>query len=214
MMDRVAAVKRAVTLAVIRQAIENHEGYFVPVAVTNRHVHLSAADLAILFGPGYQLKAMRPAVQPGQYICEEQVTFAGPQGRIENIRVLGPVWPETNVELNLSDTYRVGVVPVIRIPGNLEGTPGGRLIGPAGEVQLARGVMVAARHLHLSEEEAVWFGLKDGDRIKIRKDGDRAVVLENIVVRVGRAHALELHIDIDEANAAGIECGELLKICQ
>jgi len=74
--------------------------------------------------------------------------------------------------------------------------------------------MVAARHLHLSDEEAGWFGLKDGDRIKIRKDGERAIVLENIVVRVGRAHALELHIDIDEANAAGIECGELLKICQ
>lgn len=205
-------MKRIIELAVIRQFINAKKGYYVPAAVSNRHVHLSAADLAILFGSGYGLKKMRDLVQPGQYACEEQVTLEGPKGKIEKIRVLGPVRKETQVELSLTDSYKVGIEPVVRMSGDLDNTPGGKLIGPAGEVNLKKGLIISARHLHMSAEEAGWFGLKTGDVVSVKKKGARELVFGNVLVRAGEGHSLEFHIDTDEANAAGMRCGELLEL--
>ena len=210
-MDTIA-VKRLIELNVIKNYIDENKGLYVPVAISARHVHLSRADMDILFGRGYSLKKLKDITQPGQFACEETVTFAGPKGRMEKMRVLGPERKETQVELSLTDCYKVGVKPFIRMSGDLEGTPGGKLIGPAGEVELDKGVIVAARHLHLSSEEAGWFGLKNGDIVSVKKGGERALIMGNVVVRTGEAHSLEMHIDTDEANAAGMLCGELLEL--
>lgn len=204
-------LKRLVTLAVVKRLARENE-YWIPAAASNRHVHISAADREKLFGPGYALKVLRPLSQPGQYACEEKLTVVGPKGCIGEVRVLGPERPETQVEVSLTDTYKLGIKPYVRMSGKLEGTPGCTLIGPAGEVALDKGVIVAARHLHISGEEAKAFGLKNGDIVNARKAGLRETVFGGIVVRAGEGHSLELHIDTDEANAAGIKNGDLLEL--
>ncbi len=204
-------LKRLVTLAVVKRLARENE-YWIPAASSNRHVHISAVDREKLFGAGYTLKALRPLSQPGQYACEEKLTVAGPKGRIGEVRLLGPERAETQVEVSLTDTYRLGIKPYVRMSGELEGTPGCTLIGPVGEITLSKGVIVAARHLHISGEEAEAFGLKNGDVVKARKTGGRETVFGGIIVRAGDGHSLELHIDTDEANAAGISSGDLLEL--
>ena len=180
-------IERRIQLLTIKQLIDKQNQYYVPVAASNRHVHLSEQDIKTLFGNGYSLKQKKDLSQPGQYACEEVLTLAGPKGRIDKIRVLGPARKETQVEMSVTDSYKVGIKPMIRMSGNLDGTPGGKLIGPNGEVDLQKGVIVSARHLHMSTEEAEWFGLKNADTVSVRKTGQRALVLENIAVRVGTA---------------------------
>ena len=186
--------------------------YYVPAAASNRHIHLSQKMLEQLFGNGYTLKTMRPLSQPGQYACEEKLTLVGCKGKIESIRILGPMREETQVEISLTDSFVVGIPPVVRMSGDLNGTPGGKLIGPAGEVELRQGVIVSARHLHVSDEEALWYGIKSGDVVSVKKTGLRPATFGNVLVRAGEAHALELHIDTDEANAAVIKNGDLLEL--
>lgn len=205
-------VKRTIELEVIKQCAHSGRGYFVPAAISARHVHLSGSDVEKLFGKGYRLKKLRDLNQPGQFACEEQVTFSGPKGSIGNVRILGPERGETQVEISVTDCYKAGVKPAVKMSGDLEGTPGGSLIGPAGEVALKQGVIVAARHLHMSAEEAAAFGMKNGDKVSVRKSGDREIIFGNVAVRSGQGHSLEMHIDTDEANAAGMLCGELLEI--
>ncbi len=204
-------IKRLVTLTAVRHMAQNNE-YYIPAAASGRHIHLSAADKEKLFGVGYELKKLRPLSQPGQYACEEKVTVAGPKGRIDGIRVLGPVRPDTQAEVSLTDTFKLGIEPTVRMSGNIAGTPGCALIGPKGEVKLDKGVIVAARHLHISDEEAAAFGLKNGDIVRAKKAGERETIFGNILVRAGKEHSLELHIDTDEANAAGIKNGDLLEL--
>jgi len=206
------ALKRTITLSVIKKYIAENKGCYVPVAVSNRHVHLCAADMEALFGKGHSLKKLRDLIQPEQFACEETVTLVGPKGNMEKMRVLGPLRKETQVEISLTDSYKVGIKPFVRMSGELNGTPGAKLIGPAGEVTLQKGVIVAARHLHMSAEEASWYGLKTGDIVSVKKTGARALTFGNVVVRAGDGHALEMHIDTDEANAAGMLCGELLEL--
>lgn len=209
-MDK-ADLKRHITLAILRQLARNKE-YRILAAASGRHVHISAADKEKLFGAGYVLKVMRALSQPGQYACEEKVTVVGPKGSIDNVRILGPERPETQVEVSLTDTYRLGKEPMVRMSGDTAGTTGCRLIGPKGEISLDHGLIVAARHLHMSDEDAEAFGLKNGDIVSAKKAGERETVFGNILVRAGKAHSLELHIDTDEANAAGITSGDLLEL--
>ncbi len=207
------ALRRRVTLAVTKQLFLAGQGRYVPAAVSARHLHLCPADVEALFGKGYSLNRERDLVQPGQYVCTEKIAFVGPKGRIDGIRVLGPTRKETQVELSMTDCYKVGIVPFVRMSGELANTTGGKLIGPAGEVTLNSGVIVAARHLHMSTEQAALYGLKDGDVVDARVSGDRGTVFLNIPVRAGNAHEMELHLDTDEANAAGFRGGlvELLE---
>lgn len=202
-------LKRTITLALIKQLALAGER-FIPAAVSARHLHLCAADIETLFGKGHSLVKMRDLMQPGQFACEEQVTLVGKKGRIEKIRVLGPARRETQVEISVTDCYKAGVEPVVRMSGDLDNTPGGTLIGPAGQVSLSKGVIVAARHLHATEEQAGWYGIKNGDIISVKKSGVRETVFGNIVVRTGAGHDLELHLDPDEANASGIKSGDML----
>ncbi len=209
-MEKEEVRRIAVRAACVRLAQEKQ--YHVPAAVSARHIHLCAADRDALFGAGYALTPMRALSQPGQYACEEKLAVVGPKGRMEGVRVLGPERPDTQVELSMSDAIALGIAPNVRMSGDIAGTPGCTLAGPKGEVTLNRGVIVAARHLHMSAQEAAVYSLKSGDAVGVRKGGVRAAVLGNVVVRAGDAHALEVHLDTDEANAAGIQTGDLLEL--
>ena len=180
-------------------------GYKVQVGLSNKHLHLQKDHLDILFGEGYELTMKKPITQPGQYAAEEKVDIVGPKGTLKGIRVLGPVRPETQVELAMTDARAIGIKAPIRESGKLEGTPGCKLIGPCGEVDLDHGVIVAWRHVHLNPEQAIEAGVKDKDIVSLRIEGERAVVFENVLVRSGEKHEGEVHIDTDEGNAAG--CG-------
>lgn len=210
-MERVD-VQRLVTQRIIKTAYEQTGKRFVPAASSNRHIHVSAQDLEALFGKGYALTPERALSQPGQFAAKETVSIAGAKGRIDQVRVLGPARGKTQVEILLADAFKLGLPPVVRISGDIEGTPGAVLIGPAGSVEIPSGVIVAMRHVHISAEQAAWLGLQNGDRVSIRKDGARALVFENVPVRCGEGHDLELHLDLEEANAGGIKGGELLEI--
>jgi len=184
---------------------------FVPVTASSRHVHLSRQDTEALFGPGYQLTPLRDLIQPGQYACREQVTLETGKGRL-TLRVVGPVRRETQVELTLTDSVKLGVLPPIRMSGDMEGSLGCALTHESRRVTLSRGVVVAARHLHMSAEEAAAYGLGDGDVVKLSLGGQRETVLGNVVVRCGPQHRMEAHIDTDEANACGLAEGQLGRV--
>lgn len=184
---------------------------FVPVSSSNRHVHLCQADVERLFGAGYQLTKMRDLAQPGQYACNESVTMECEKGKI-SLRVVGPARKETQIELSYTDCFKLGVTPMLRMSGETAGTPGCTLSNGDRRVTIDRGVIVAARHLHMSPAEAAGFGLKDGDVVALEVEGPRSTVLHNVAVRSGDAHSLEAHIDKDEANACGVADGQLCRI--
>ena len=184
----------------------------LPIALSNRHVHLSQADIDVLFGAGHQLVEFKPLSQPGQYACEEKVDLVGPKGTIKGVRVLGPARPNTQVEISLADGFALGVKAPIKESGDIAGTPGVKLVGPAGEVELSEGVIVASRHIHMSLEDAAKFGVEDKQIVKVRTFGPRAVVFENVLVRANAAFALEMHVDVEEGNAAGVRNGEEVEL--
>lgn len=185
----------------------------VPIGVSRRHVHLSEAHVKALFGAA-TLDVHRVIKQPGQFAARQQVTVVGPKGTIEALRVVGPPRGETQVELARSDAARLGIEPPLAASGTLDASLGGvTLVGPHGRVELARGLIVAARHLHLSPADAERWGLSDGDRLDVRCGaGARAVTWHDVLVRAGSAHATEFHLDEDEAHAAGVQSGCIARI--
>lgn len=210
-MDK-AAVQRRVQLSVSETLFRESGRIFVPVASSARHVHLCRADVETLFGAGYTLQKFKDLSQPNQFACREQVTVVGPKGQLAKVRVLGPERKQTQVEVSLTDAFTLGVKAPVRMSGDVNGSAGCRLIGPAGELTLAQGVIVAARHLHLSAEQSALFGLSDGQSVCLRCEGARAAVLENVVVRCGAGHDMEVHIDTDEANAIGMAGSTMMEV--
>ncbi len=184
----------------------------VPVGVSNRHVHLSREHLEILFGKGYQLQKLKDLSQPGQFAAKECVTLIGQKSTIQNVRILGPERERSQVELLMSDTYALGIRAVVRESGNLAGSESIYIAGPKGFVFLEEGAIVAKRHIHMTPEEARGRGLKDKDRVLVRLGRERAVVLEETVVRVSPEFQTELHIDIDEANSCEAKNGMIAEI--
>jgi len=179
-----------------------------PIGVSNRHIHLSKQDLELLFGAGRAIQCERDLSQPGQCAAAEMVIIAGPKGCIEQVRVLGPVRNQTQVEISRGDTYRLGVNTPIRESGKLEGSCGLTVIGPGGSLQLNEGAIIAKRHIHMSPYDAGEYGVIDSQTVQVKVDGERGVIFDNVVVRVSDKFVLEFHIDIDEANAAGIRQGD------
>ena len=161
----------------------------LPIALSNKHIHLSQADIDVLFGQGYELTHKKDLSQPGQFACEEMVEVVGPKGSTK-MRVLGPA----------------------RQSGDTEGTPGCKLVGPKGEVEMTKGVIVAARHIHMSLEDAERFGVKDKDVVSVQSTGERALLFNNVLVRANAAFALEMHVDLEEGNAAGVKNGDLVEL--
>ncbi len=210
-MDK-AAVQRGVQLAVSESVFRKTGKIYVPVASSARHIHLCRADVEKLFGPGYQLQEFKKLSQPGQFACKEQVTVVGPKGKIEKVRVLGPERPETQVEIAFTDSFALGIRPPVRMSGKTAGTPGCTLVGPAGSAEISQGVIVAARHLHISAEQAQLFGLKDGQVVRLKSEGERSIIFENVVVRAGKGHDLEVHIDTDEANCIAMSGSPMMEV--
>lgn len=173
----------------------------VPVEVSARHTHLSQVDQDVLFGSGYEMKKMKDLSQPGQWAGEDKVTIRGPRGEMD-IRVLGPCRAATQVELSKTTCRRLGIEPVLRISGDHEGTPGCTLVGSKGEVELTQGVIVAKRHIHLSDEQAAERGLEGVQTVDVRVGGERGVTFHNVILRINPGFDLHLHLDIDEGNAA------------
>ncbi len=187
---------------VCRQKAGKREEMRLPVGVSGRHVHLSQADLERLFGAGYALQKLKELSQPGQFAAKETVRVEGPKGSIDNVRILGPVRRASQVEISATDSFRLGVRPVVRDSGQLDDTPPLRLVGPAGAVDLACGAIVAARHIHLHPDQAAAWHISDGQRVQVRIDGPRPTVFDAVLVRVHPEFRGELHLDTDEANAA------------
>ncbi|MGL5257191.1 MAG: phosphate propanoyltransferase [Proteocatella sp.] len=184
----------------------------VNVGLSNRHLHVSKADLDTLFGEGYELTHKKDLSQPGQYAAEEVVDIEGPKGTLKKVRILGPVRGKTQIEVSFVDARTLGVRPEIRTSGKLEGTPGCKLIGPKGSVELSEGVIVASRHIHMHTDDAERFDLKDKDIVNVETSGERGVIFKNVLVRVSPSCALEMHIDIEEGNAAGLKNGDTAEI--
>ncbi|GAA0380357.1 phosphate propanoyltransferase [Bacillus horti] len=184
----------------------------IPVGISNRHIHLSSAHLASLFGEGYELQELKPLSQPGQYAAQETVTIVGAKGEIGNVRILGPIRPKTQIEISKTDSFKLGVAPPVRDSGDTAGSPGLKVVGPKGEVELEEGVIIAARHIHFHPSDAKSFGVADGDKVSIRTQGERSVVFENVLCRVHEQYALDCHLDTDEGNAAGLKTGEFIEL--
>ncbi len=180
----------------------------IPVGVSNRHIHLSRADVDTLFGSGYQLTPFKELSQPGQYACKETLTIIGPSLRpIENVRVLGPERRASQVEISATDSYVLKVKPPVRESGNIAGSAPITIVGPKGTVTLKEGCIIANRHIHMSPEDAKYFGISDGDTVTVDVNGKRRTRWYDVQVRVNEAFRLEMHVDTDDANAVGIGNG-------
>lgn len=183
------------------------------VGLSNKHVHLTEEHIDILFGKNHELTPIKDLSQPGQFACDEKVDLVGPKRTIKGVRILGPARKESQVEISFSDAFTLGLKDVpVRDSGNLEGTPGIKLIGPCGEVELKRGVIVAARHVHLHTSDAEKYGLKDKDIVKVKVGGQRALIFENVLIRVSDKYALDMHVDVEEGNAAGLANGDMVEV--
>lgn len=185
------------------------------VETSARHIHVTKEHLEILFGAGATLTKKKDLSQPGQFACEERVTIVGPKKSLANVSILGPERPATQVELSATDARSIGVPVVVRESGDIAGTPGCKIVGPCGEVEISEGVIVAKRHIHMIPETAEKLGLKNKDVVWVKMDTDgRAAVLGDVVVRVSEKFADAMHIDTDESNAIGATpnlMGEILK---
>lgn len=180
------------------------EALSIPVGVSNRHVHLSRREMDLLFGYGSSLTRMKALRQPGHFAAQETVTLRGPKGELQRVRVLGPLRRATQIEISVADGFALGVNAPVRMSGELQDSPGVTLIGPHGQVEIQQGVIVAWRHIHISPEEAARHRLADGAEIAIATQGPRAGVLHHVKVRVSAEAVLEMHIDVEEANALGL----------
>lgn len=182
------------------------EGLTLPVAISARHVHLTDASVETLFGVGHQLTERNPLSQPGQFACEETVTVVGPKRRLERVRVLGPTRSRDQVEISRTDEFALGVDAPVRRSGDVAGSPGVRLVGPAGELTLAEGLICAWRHIHMTPADAERYGVSDGEMVEVAIDSDdRDLIFGDVLVRVSSKYRLEMHIDTDEGNAANFD---------
>ena len=179
---------------------------------SGRHVHVTKQQAMTLFGHG--LTPKRELSQPGQYLANERVTVVGPKGEFHNVAVLGPERPEGQVEISVTDGKTLGIVPPVRLSGNVDGTPGVTLEGPCGRVTLAQGVIAAKRHIHMTPEDAKRMGVADRQVVKLQTYTDRPLVFDDVVVRVSPKFRTYVHLDYDEANACGFRPGDLGRILQ
>lgn len=204
----------AVAEAVLK-AIENGSSLQgdVPVGISNRHIHLSKEHVEVLFGKGYELTPFKDLSQPGQYACKEQLTIVGPSLRpIEKVRVLGPVRPASQVEISRTDAYVLKVKPPVRESGKISGSAPITIIGPKGTVTLNEGCIIANRHIHMSIDEGERFGVKDNEYVDVDAFGERRTRFFDVQVRVHKDFRLEMHLDTDDANAAGLSNGSMVSI--
>ena len=185
----------------------------IPVGISGRHLHLSQAHLETLFGKGFELSVMKDLSQPGQYAANEKVDVYSPAGKlIAGVRILGPVRPASQLEISRSDAIRGKFVAPVRSSGDVAGSGACKLVGPAGEVELSEGVIVADRHIHFNLEEAKAFGVKDGDIVSIKLEGKKGGIMGNVLCRVSAKYALDCHLDTDDGAAFELSTGDLCEL--
>lgn len=187
--------------------IQNELDSSFEVEASGRHVHLSRKELDALFGTGYELTKAKDLSQPGQYASKERLTVVGPKGAFHNVVILGPVRKESQVEVSLTDCLQLGVKAPIRESGDIEGTPGIVLVSGDKSVSLDKGLIVAKRHVHMTPEDAEKIGVKNHDIVKVKVEGARPLIFDDVVIRVSPKFATYMHIDYDEANACGFSKG-------
>ncbi|WP_230869801.1 phosphate propanoyltransferase [Iocasia frigidifontis] len=183
----------------------------VPVGISNRHIHLSQGDLARLFGRDYSLTPYRYLIGK-QFAAKETVKIIGPKGSFDKVRILGPIRTHSQVEVLLSDSYKLGVKVPLRQSGELEDTPGIEVVGPCNKIQLSQGLICAKRHIHMPSQIARILGVKDKESVNVKTVGNRSLIFEKVLIRVRDDFDYELHIDIDEANAANLQNDNLVEI--
>ena len=183
---------------------------FIELEASARHVHITRAQAQALFG--HDLTPERPLSQPGQYLAKERVTIQGPKGKLYNVAVLGPARQEAQVEISLTDGKTLGIRPPVRQSGDVARTPGVILAGEAGTVALKQGVIAAQRHVHLTPDSAAGFGVRDKQVVRLQTYSARPLIFEDVIVRVSSAFADRAHLDFDEANACGMNPGDLGRI--
>lgn len=180
----------------------------IPIGISSRHIHLAAEDYVRLF-PAQSIQPKKALLQPGQYAAEQTVTLVGPKGRLNNVRLLGPLRQTSQVEISRTDARTLGIAAPLRMSGNLQDTPGIRLISPFAELELSSGTIVAQRHIHMSPLDALILRVAHGDSVAVAIEGsDRRLIFDNVAVRVAPDMRLEMHIDTDEANAAGADAAQ------
>ena len=212
---QIAELVKKVLMSMDGVAPANCDDGGIPIGVSNRHIHLTKADLETLYGAGYELTPLKDLSQPGQYACKETLTIVGPSLRpIENVRVLGPLRNKSQVEISMTDSYVLKVKPPVRESGNIAGSAPITIIGPKGVVTLKEGCIIANRHIHMSPADAAKFNVKDGDTLTIDVEGKRRTRWFDVQVRVNDAFCLEMHVDTDDANAAGIGNGFRVKVAK
>jgi putative phosphotransacetylase len=186
----------------------------IPVGVSNKHCHLTEAHFKILFGAAASPKKVKDIKQPGFYAAEELIDVQGPKGVVKKVRLVAPYRANTQIELAVTDAIGIGLMPPIRESGDVNGSAGAVLIGPAGKVEIKEGVIIAQRHLHFSPSEGKSAGMTNGEVVRVRcgTGAGRSTVFEDVVVRISDKYSLEFHVDTDEANAAGIKTGDFVHI--
>ncbi|MEI7482186.1 MAG: phosphate propanoyltransferase [Elusimicrobiota bacterium] len=179
----------------------------VPVGISNRHVHFTKEDFKAVFGADAEPVLYRQLRQPGFFACNELVSVEGPKGTLKNVRMIGPYRTYTQIEVSLGDARALGIEPPIRDSGKLENTPGIKIIGPKGSVEIKKGVILSKRHIHFHPKDAELMKIKDGTEVRVRCGAgtERETVYERVLCRVSDKFALELHLDVEEANAAGLK---------
>ena len=207
-----ALITKLVLEAVEKQKSSDDAGYLVPIGVSARHIHLTQEHVEVLFGKGYQL-TKRKELMGGQFASNETVTIVGLKLRaIENVRVLGPVRKQTQVEISATDAIKLGVKAPIRESGNVAGSAPIAVVGPKGALYLKEGCIIAMRHIHMSPRDAMAAGVHDGDIVSVKADNERGTIFNHVKIRVDDSFTLEMHIDTDEANAAKIATGDTVRI--
>ena len=194
------------------QCDKDEEG-LVPIGVSNRHIHLSQEDFETLFGAGATMTHFKDLSQPGQYACQEVMTLVGPGGAIERVRLLGPARKQTQVEVSVADCFKLGIKAPLRDSGDLADSAPITIVGPKGSVNVPEGCIIAVKHIHMHTSDAERLGLKDKDRVNVQVCGERKMVFQEVLCRVSDKFQLEMHVDMDEANAAcafGEFYGEIL----
>lgn len=210
--SNVELITKLVLEAVEKQKSSSGEGYLVPIGVSARHIHLTQEHVETLFGEGYQL-TKKKELMGGQFASNEQVTLVGLKLRaIENVRILGPCRKASQVEISKTDALKLGVKAPIRESGNVAGSAPIALVGPKGVLYLNEGCIVAQRHIHMSPADAAAAGVKDGDIVSVKAENERGTTFNHVKIRVDDSFTLEMHIDTDEANAAGIKHGDTVRM--
>jgi putative phosphotransacetylase len=194
----------------IKNALEGNDAFEINVGISARHLHLTAEHIKTLFG--HDLTVFKDLTQPGQYAANEKVDIVGPKNTIKGVRILGPARKASQVEISKTDAFFLGVEPALKMSGDIEGTPGAKIVGPAGEVLLDKGVIVATRHIHMHTSEAEKHGIKDKEIVWLVANTPRKTLIGDVIIRVDPTFALDFHLDTDEANGAWLNSGDKVRI--